>query len=148
MNWCRGRRSVELTNLRDLLLRPAGHGTLAVHGVRAGAEATETGTEAGETSLLLLGCLRLLQVERRETDSAVVRATGGRAVGVGVCGVQGHAVSDVDALVVAVAELGLARDVEAASTSGGDLVGRAVESLSGRGGGNVLALLLLTLLLL
>lgn len=137
---------MRLVRLRDLLLRPARHSALAAHGVRAGAEAAKAGTETSEASLLLLSCLRLLQVESGKADGAVVRAARGRAVGVGVGGVHGHAVGDVDALVVAVAELGLAGDVQAAGAGGCDFVGRAVESLCCGAGGDVLLLLALLLL--
>jgi hypothetical protein len=145
ISWKNERRSI---NLRDLLLRPARHGSLAAHGVRARAKATEAGTEAGEASLLLLGCLCLLQIESRKADRTVVGATRGWAVGVGVGGVHGDAIGDVDALVVAVTELRLAGNVKATRAGGGDFVGRAVESLSSRSGRDMVVLLLLLALLL
>ena len=97
--------------LRDLLLSPTRQSTLATERVRAGAEASETRSEAGE--LLLLS---LLQVESREADSTVVRAAlrlRRRAVGV-VSGVHRHAVGDVDALVSTMAVLRLVGNVKSA----------------------------------
>lgn len=149
--------------LRNLLLRPPRQGALSTNGVRARSETAQTGTQTGKTGLLLL-LLGLLEVESGQTDGAVVLAALGLRVGrVGrvraavAAAVHGHAVvGDVDALVAAVAVLRLHGDVEAAGSGRGDLVGRAVEGLCGRGvgllclrGGRclLLGLLLLGLLL-
>lgn len=106
--------------LRDLFLSPARQSALAAESVRAGTETSQAGSETGEACLLLLRGLGLLQVEGREADGAVVRAAlrlRCRAVGAGVGSIERHAVGDVDALVGAVAVLGLVGDVKPTGAS-------------------------------